>query len=55
MNSTLPLDEQALREVVLVQVRPRDLVLADSLGLQPGRMTVTPQGLVIELAPRPQP
>ena len=36
-------------------VRPRDLALADSLGLQPGRMTVTPQGLVIELAPRPQP
>ena len=51
----LALAQQALREVVLVQVRPRDLALADSLGLQPGRMTVTPQGLVIELAPRPQP
>ena len=49
------LAQQALREVVLYQVRPRDLALADSLGLQPGRMTVTPQGLVIELAPRPQP
>lgn len=49
------LAQQALREVVLVQVRPRDLALADSLGLQPGRMTVTPQGLVIELAPGPQP
>lgn len=48
------LAQQALREVVLHQLRPRDLALADSLGLQPGRMTVTPRGLVIELVPKPQ-
>jgi len=47
------LAHQALREVVLHQLQPRELALADSLGLQPGRMTVTQQGLVIELVPRP--
>jgi hypothetical protein len=46
--------QQALREVVLHQLQPRDLAAVDRLGLQPGRMTVTPQGLVIELVPRPQ-
>lgn len=49
------LAQQALREVVLHQLQAKDLALADSLGLQPGRMTVTPRGLVIELAPRVQP
>ena len=49
------LAQQALREVVLHQLQPKDLALADRLGLQPGRMTVTAQGLVIELAPKPQP
>jgi len=49
------LAQQALREVTLYQLQPRDVALADSLGLQPGRMTVTPQGLVIELAPKPLP
>ena len=48
------LAQQALREVVVYQVRPRDLALADSLGLQPGRIIVTAQGLEIELAPKPQ-
>ena len=50
-----PLAQQALREVVLQQLRPKDLVLADSFGLQPGPMTITPQGLVIGLVPRTQP
>ena len=45
------LARQALREVVLHQLQPRDLALADGLGLQPGRITVTAQGLSIELAP----
>jgi hypothetical protein len=48
------LAQQALREVVVYQVRPRDLALADSLGLQPGRIIVTAQGLEIELAAKPQ-
>jgi len=47
------LAQQALREVVLVQLRPGDLALAERMGLQPGPLTVTPQGLVIELVPRP--
>lgn len=41
------LAEQSLREVVLHQLRPQDLALADGLGLEPGSITVTPQGLVI--------
>ena len=48
------LAQQALREVVLHQLQARDLALADSLGLQPGPMTVTQRGLVIALAPKPQ-
>ena len=41
------LAEQALREFVLHQLRPQDLALADTLGLQPGPITVTAQGLTI--------
>ena len=41
------LAEQSLREVVLHQLRPQDLALADGLGMQPGAITVTPDGLVI--------
>ncbi len=41
------LAEQGLREVVVHQLRPQDLALADAMGLQPGAVTVTPQGLVI--------
>lgn len=47
------LAQQALREVVLYQLQPRELALADSLGLQPGRIAVTPQGLAITLVPQP--
>ena len=48
------LAQQALREVVLHQLQPRDLAVAERLGLQPGRITVTPRGLEIELLPRAQ-
>jgi hypothetical protein len=41
------LAEQALLEVVLHRLRPRDLALADTMGLQPGLITVTPEGLLI--------
>lgn len=41
------LAEQALQEVVLHQLRPQDLALSDAMGLQPGSITVTTQGLVI--------
>ncbi len=46
------LAQQALREVVLHQLQPRDLAVADRLGVQPGRITVTQRGLEIELVPR---
>ena len=51
LNSYAPaLAEQALREVVLYQLQPKEAAMADLLGLQPGRITVTGQGLLVELA-----
>lgn len=41
------LAEQSFQEVVLHQLRPADLAMADGLGLQPGSITVTDAGLVI--------
>jgi hypothetical protein len=41
------LARQSLGEVVLHHLRPRDLALADAMGLQPGDITVTPEGLRI--------
>ena len=38
---------QALQEVVLHQLKPQDLALPDTMGLQPGSITVTEQGLVV--------
>jgi hypothetical protein len=42
------LSEQALLEVVLHQLKPQDMVMADALGMQPGSITVTDKGLVID-------
>lgn len=44
---------QALGEVVLHHLRDKDL--ADGLGMQPGPITVTPQGLRIDFVPRAAP
>ena len=41
------LAQQALHEVILHQLREKDLALADAMGLQPAAITVTSQGLVI--------
>src|SRR4029453_4367177 len=41
------LAEESLHEVVLHRLRPQDLALADPMGLQPGTITVTSQGLVV--------
>jgi hypothetical protein len=41
------LAEQALLEIVLHRLGARDLALADAMGLQPGDITVTPEGLII--------
>lgn len=40
---------QALKEVVLHQLKPQDLMLTDGLGLEPGAITVTARGLTIAL------
>ena len=47
------LAEQALQEVVLHQLSPQDLALPDTMGLQPGSITVTDKGLVIALVNKP--
>ena len=41
------LAEQALLEVVLHRLGPRDLALPQAMGLEPADITVTPEGLVI--------
>jgi len=43
---------QALGEVVLHQLRPQDLALATTMGLEPGAISVTPEGLVIAFVPQ---
>ena len=46
---------QAVGELVLHTLRPQDLALADSLGLQPGAITVTRQGLEVGFIAQPPP
>ncbi|GAB1385069.1 hypothetical protein MASR1M59_02170 [Melaminivora sp.] len=43
---------KALDGLVLHQLRPSDLALADGLGVQPGPIRVTAQGLTVEFVPR---
>lgn len=47
------LAEQALQDATLHRLRPQDLAVPDSLGLQPGNITVTAQGLLIEFVAKP--
>lgn len=47
-----PLAEQALQDAVLHTLKPQDLALPDGMGLQPGSITVTAQGLVIGFVPK---
>ena len=46
------LAQQSLLEVVLHQLSPQDLALPDGLGMQPGSLTVTREGLVIGFVPK---
>ncbi len=46
------LAEQALQDAVLHTLKPQDLALPDGMGLQPGTITVTAQGLVIGFVPK---
>lgn len=43
------LAEQALRDGVLYQLQAKDLALGERLGVRPGRIAVTDEGLEIEL------
>ena len=47
------LAEQALADAVLHQLTTQDLALPDSMGLQPGSINVTAQGLVIGFVNKP--
>lgn len=47
------LAERTLLEVVLHRMRPQDLALPDGLGMQPGSITVTDEGLTIGFVPKP--
>lgn len=56
LNQYAPaLAEQSLREVVLYQLPTQEATMADMLGLRPGRITVTDQGLQVELVNRSSP
>lgn len=46
--------EQSLREVVLHRFTPQELTLPATMGLEPGTITVTPDGLVIGFVPKSQ-
>lgn len=46
---------QTLQEVVLHTLRPQDLALPDGLGMQPGSITVTDEGLTIGFVPKGRP
>jgi hypothetical protein len=45
--------ERALLEVVVHRLRPADLALADTMGFEPGDITVHADGLSIRFVPRP--
>ncbi|HMN92305.1 MAG TPA: DUF1439 domain-containing protein [Hydrogenophaga sp.] len=54
LNTYAPLiGQQFLQEVVLHQLSPKDLAMADALNMQPGSITVTGQGLRIGLVLKP--
>lgn len=54
LNTYAPaLAEDALLEVVLHTLRPQDLALPDTMGMQPGSITVTNEGLTIGFVPKP--
>jgi hypothetical protein len=46
------LAQQTLLEVVVHTLRAQDLALPDALGMQPGSMTVTDEGLTIGFVPK---
>ncbi|WP_233505902.1 DUF1439 domain-containing protein [Rhodoferax lacus] len=54
LNGYAPaLAEQSLLEVVLHRLSPKDLALPDTMGLQPGSLTVTDAGVVMGFVTKP--
>lgn len=49
------LADGTLLEVVLHRMRPQDLALPDAMGMQPGSIMVTGEGLTIGFVPKPVP
>jgi hypothetical protein len=49
------LAQQTLLEVVVHTLRPQDLALPDALGMQPGSITITTEGLTIGFVPKGRP
>lgn len=47
------LAQQSLQEVVLHQLEAKDLALADTMGLEPGEITVTADGLRVGFVTKP--
>lgn len=47
------LAEQALGQLVLYQLQDKELALMDSLNMEPGAITVTPDGLSVALVQKP--
>ena len=47
------LAEQTLLEVVVHRLEKKDLAMADLLGLEPGKITVTDQGVVVGFVNKP--
>jgi hypothetical protein len=44
---------ESLLELVVHQLQPKDLALADTMGLEPGDITVVADGLVVGFVPKP--
>lgn len=44
--------QRAMLEIVLHTLRPQDLALADTMGFEPGEITVSADGLVIGFVPQ---
>lgn len=55
LRSLLPaLARDVLGEVVLHTFSQRDLALADVMGVEPARVTVVDDGVIVEFAPKPR-
>lgn len=52
-QSVSELVRQQMLELVLHKLRPNDLALADTMGLQPGAIHVTWDGLIVEFVNKP--